>query len=335
MLNARRTVLDEALFEAALEAGAEARPGVAVTGLLEAGGRVAGVETTAGPLRARLVVGADGARSTIARLAGARAYAETPGRRIFLWAYFEEVGGATDVWLGQQGDRAYLASATDGGHYLAAVVEPIDRHAEARAERDRVYDDGIAAWPELRERVAGATRVGQVRVMSRWNGFFRQAAGPGWALVGDAGHFKDPTPGQGIADALRQVETMASAVTGGWEGDASLDAALRGWWKWRDEDAWEMYWLAQDMGPTDSAPILGRELQLRLAGDRELTRRFVRVLNHEVPASKLIDPKLAASMIWSALAHRRGQRGDVLREVRNLAVNEFRRRPPRRAPALR
>jgi 2-polyprenyl-6-methoxyphenol hydroxylase-like FAD-dependent oxidoreductase len=335
MLNARRTVLDEALFEAAKEAGAQTRPGIAVTGLLESCGRVAGVETTGGPIHARLVVGADGARSTVARLAGARTYSETPGRRIFLWAYFEGVGGPTDVWLGQQGDRAYLASATDGGHYLAAVVEPVERHAQARSERDRVYDDGIAAWPELRERVAGATRVGPVRVMSRWTGFFRQATGPGWALVGDAGHFKDPTPGQGIADALRQAEAMASAVTRGWGEDASLDAALREWWKWRDEDAWEMYWLAQDMGPTDAAPILGRELQLRLAGDPELTRRFVRVLNHEVPASKLIDPKLAASMTWSALAHRRGQRRAVLRELRTLAVNEFRRRPPRRAPALR
>jgi 2-polyprenyl-6-methoxyphenol hydroxylase-like FAD-dependent oxidoreductase len=330
MLNARRTVLDEALLETAVQAGVEARQGVSVTGLLESGGRVAGVETTDGPIGARLVVGADGARSTVARLAGARTYAETPGRRIFLWAYFEGVGGPTDVWLGQQGDRAYLASATDGGLYLAAVVEPIERHDEARAERDRVFRDGVAAWPELQERVAGAKMVGPVRAMGRWTGFFREAAGPGWALVGDAGHFKDPTPGQGIADALRQVERMASALTEGWEEDASLDAALRRWWKWRDEDAWEMYWLAQDMGPTDAAPILARELQLRLAEDPELTHRFVRVLNHEIPASKLIDPRLGLSMIWSALAQRRGQRRAVLGEVRELVVNEFRRRPPRR-----
>ncbi len=330
MLNARRIVLDEALLETAVEAGADTRPGVAVTGLLEAGGRVTGVETTGGPIRARLVVGADGARSTVSGLAGARTYAETPGRRIFLWAYFEGVPGEPEVWLGQQGDRAYLASTTDGGFYLAAVVEPIERHAEARSERERVYEDGIAAWPELQERIAGTRRVGPVRAMGRWTGFFRQAAGPGWALIGDAGHFKDPTPGQGIADALRQAETMASAISGTWGEDAALDAALRDWWAWRDRDAWEMYWLAQDMGPTDSAPILARELQLRLADDPELTRRFVRVLNHEIPASKLIPPKLVLPIIGRALAQRRGQRRAVLKELRNLAVNEFRRRPPRR-----
>jgi 2-polyprenyl-6-methoxyphenol hydroxylase-like FAD-dependent oxidoreductase len=329
MLNARRTVLDEALFEAALEAGAEARQGVAVTGLLESGGRITGVETTGGPIRARLVVGADGARSTVSGLAGARTYAETPGRRIFLWGYFEGVPGEPEVWLGQQGDRAYLASTTDGGLYLAAVVEPIERHAEARSERERVYDDGIAAWPELRERIAEAKRVGPVRAMGRWTGFFREAAGPGWALVGDAGHFKDPTPGQGIADALRQAETMAAAIAGAAGDEPALDAALRDWWAWRDRDAWEMYWLAQDMGPTDSAPILTRELQLRLADDPELTSRFVRVLNHDIPASKLIPPKLALPLIGRALVRRRGQRRAVLNEVRELAVNEFRRRPPR------
>jgi hypothetical protein len=89
------------------------------------------------------------------------------------------------------------------------------------------------------------------------------------------------------------------------------------------------------MGPTEIAPILGREMQLRLAGSRELTHRFVRVLNHEIPASKLIPPKIAASMIGGALVRRRGQRRAVLKEVRNLVVNEIRRRPPRRAPSLR
>jgi flavin-dependent dehydrogenase len=48
--------------------------------------------------------------------------------------------------------------------------------------------------------------------MANMRGFFRQSAGPGWVLVGDAGHFKDPTPGQGIADALRQAERLAREI---------------------------------------------------------------------------------------------------------------------------
>src|SRR5262249_30718091 len=120
MLNARRIVLDQILLEAAVEAGAEARTGTAVTGLLDSGGRVAGGETAAGPLRAPLVVGADGARSKVAELVGARTYVERPASRVFLWAYFEGVAGDPRLWLGAQGDRSYLACSTDEGLFLAA-----------------------------------------------------------------------------------------------------------------------------------------------------------------------------------------------------------------------
>ena len=102
--------------------------------------------------------------------------------------------------------------------------------------------------------------------MANMHGFFRESAGPGWALVGDAGHFKDPTPGQGIADALRQCERLADAIEGGLGGGAAaLDAALRDWWRWRDEDAWEMYWFAHDMGAAGPIPPLLLHAQRRMA----------------------------------------------------------------------
>ena len=53
-------------------------------------------------------------------------------------------------------------------------------------------------------------------------GFLRQAFGPGWALVGDAGYFKDPLTAHGITDALRDAELLANAAAGG------ATAALRG-----------------------------------------------------------------------------------------------------------
>jgi len=45
----------------------------------------------------------------------------------------------------------------------------------------------------------GAQRVGKVLGAVRWTGFFRDASGPGWVLVGDAGHHKDPAPDAGSA----------------------------------------------------------------------------------------------------------------------------------------
>src|SRR4051794_15457917 len=138
MLNVRRVTLDAILLAAAAEAGAEVRTGCAVTGLLRDGDgdRVTGVETTQGPLRARLVVGADGARSTVARLAGASEYDRTPAGRAFLWAYFDGAAADADrMWLGKCGDHAFLASPTDGGLFMAAIVPSLSRRDELRADR--------------------------------------------------------------------------------------------------------------------------------------------------------------------------------------------------------
>jgi 2-polyprenyl-6-methoxyphenol hydroxylase-like FAD-dependent oxidoreductase len=330
MLNVRRVTLDAILLEAAAAAGVEVRTRTSVTGLIASDGRVTGVETTAGTLRAPLVVGADGARSTVARLAGAAEYMQTPARRIFTWGYYEGVPGEGTVWLGRVGEHAYLASPTDAGLFLAAVVPPIERWEELRADRERHYDEGLAAWPELREHLGGARRVGPVRMMSRWHGFFRESAGPGWALVGDAGHFKDPTPGQGIADALRQVVELAAAIEKGL-GGGDPDRALRDWWSWRDRDAWEMYWFAQEMALPDRAPLLTGLVEKRMEADPRLVEGMLHVLNHEMTPSELIGPRLAASALAEGLVRERGRRRAILREARTLMGEQIRRRKP---PAL-
>ncbi len=89
----RRPLLDPILASAAAEAGADLRMGTRVTSLLEEQGRVAGVRVTQNgseaTLHARLVVGADGRNSTIARLAGARKYNLTTNERFVYWSFFE------------------------------------------------------------------------------------------------------------------------------------------------------------------------------------------------------------------------------------------------------
>ena len=331
MLNVRRVTLDAILLEAAAAAGVDVRTGTTVNGLIESDGRVAGVETTGGALSAPLVVGADGARSTIARLAGAAEYMQTPARRVFIWGYFGGVPGNRRVWLGRVGENAFLASPTDAGLFLAAVVPPIERWEELRADRNGHYAAGLASWPELRDHLGGAQQVGPVRMMSRWHGFFRESAGPGWALIGDAGHFKDPTPGQGIADALRQAVEMAGAIERALGGGEDPDRVLRDWWSWRDRDAWEMYWFAQEMALPDRAPLLLRLIEKRMEAEPRLVEGMLRVLNHELAPSKLFGPRLAGSALAEGLIKGRGRRRALLREVRDLAAEQMRRRKP---PAL-
>jgi 2-polyprenyl-6-methoxyphenol hydroxylase-like FAD-dependent oxidoreductase len=322
----RRITLDEILVNAAAAAGAAVCTNTAVTGLVADSGRIAGVTTTSGELRAPLVVGADGARSAVAKMVGAREYNRAPNGRVFMWAYYEADPTNGEMWIGKIGDHTYLGMPTDGGLTLIGVCPSIERRDEVRADREAVYEAGLRAWPELHAGVDGTRRDGPVRTMANMRGFFRPSAGPGWALVGDAGHFKDPTPGQGIADALRQAEKLAAAIKRALDGSpGKADQILRDWWRWRDEDAWEMYWLAQDMGAAGPTPPLRREAERRIAADPELTTAMIRVLNHELRPSEAFTPTFALATLAQALRRCRGHRQEVMREARTTAVDELRR----------
>jgi 2-polyprenyl-6-methoxyphenol hydroxylase-like FAD-dependent oxidoreductase len=214
---------------------------------------------------------------------------------------------------------------------LIGVCPSIDRRDEVRADREAVYEAGLRAWPELHARVDGARRDGPVRTMANMHGFFRASAGPGWALVGDAGHFKDPTPGQGIADALRQSEKLAAAISRALDGGhGEPDEVLRDWWRWRDEDAWEMYWFAHDMGAAGPTPPLRREAQRRIAADPDLTTAMVRILNHELRPSEAFTPTFSLTTMAQALRHGRGNRRAIMDEAWTAAGDELRRRRIRR-----
>jgi len=68
------------------------------------------------------------------------------------------------------------------------------------------------ASPELAERVRATGARVKLRAFAGAPGVLRRAAGPGWALVGDAGYFRDPITAHGITDALRDAELLARAV---------------------------------------------------------------------------------------------------------------------------
>jgi 2-polyprenyl-6-methoxyphenol hydroxylase-like FAD-dependent oxidoreductase len=326
----RRVTLDDLLVRAAASAGAEVRTGEKVCGLLRDNGRIEGVETARGALRARLVVGADGRRSTVAALAGAAEYHVAPPGRLFAWAYFE---GAADreprLRLGRLGDLAFLASPTDGGLYMAGVCPSLQDSAAFLAERERRFAEGLRRWPELDALLAGATRVGSIRVMVSWHGYFRSAAGPGWVLLGDAGHFKDPTPAQGISDALRQAEHLADAIEAGLGGGAEIDARLERWSRWRDQDAYEMHWFASDLGAAGLAGPLHVQVIRDLAGERAATEKMLRLLNHELRPSELFTPRMLGGALARVVRERPREVPALARELTGAVRSELGRRRAR------
>jgi flavin-dependent dehydrogenase len=210
-----RPTLDAALMGAACEAGAEVAMGATVTGLLWTGRRVTGVRVRdpggdVAEIAADLVVGADGWGSRVARWAGARTYHRRPARHATYWAYVDNQADDDTLTFVHDGPVRLLSAPVEQGRRLVAL--------SSAQHRGRVTADELAAVVAARAPVHAVVgdQIGDgvaVHAMGVRSTFFRTGAGPGWALVGDAGYFNDPCSGRGISDAFWQAETLAKVLT--------------------------------------------------------------------------------------------------------------------------
>jgi len=217
----RRTVLDRQLVDAARSAGADVRHGVVVTELLFApDGRVTGVTLRDAngshtAICAGIVIGADGRQSTVASFVKARTDVECANAAALVFGYFEN--------LEQDGSHWYFGAncaagviPTNGGHCVFAAVPAERFSATFRGDITGGFLQVLdASGPGLRARVEHGSPIGRLRGFGGTRGFLRQCHGAGWALVGDAGYFKDPLTAHGITDALRDAELLSIAVANG------------------------------------------------------------------------------------------------------------------------
>ena len=218
----RRTRLDTALLDAACAAGVEARFGVDVTEVVaDRTGRVTGVRGRVrggDPLevRAALTVGADGLRSGVARAVRARTTWQGTAASAIVYGYWPDAAATHYEWFYRSGGSAGIIP-TDDGQVCVWAGLPAARFAEERrdglpAVLDRVLAD---VAPEAARLVARGARTEPLRAFPGLPARLRRAAGAGWALVGDAGSFKDPLTAHGITDALRDAELLARAAVQG------------------------------------------------------------------------------------------------------------------------
>jgi geranylgeranyl reductase family protein len=213
----RRLALDEALLDAARDAGAEVREGVGVTGLLREGEAVAGVlAEVAGetrPLRARVTAGADGRRSVVARTLGL--LREHPRmRRFAVRGHWDDVQGLEDVGEMHVGVGGYCGVAPLSPT-LANVAFVLDRSemAPAAGNLEGFYRDSLRRrWPRLAERLWHARLFEAPRAIGPLALVCRAVTAAGAVLVGDAAGFYDPFTGEGVTLALRTAELAAEAI---------------------------------------------------------------------------------------------------------------------------
>jgi 2-polyprenyl-6-methoxyphenol hydroxylase-like FAD-dependent oxidoreductase len=260
MTSITRPVLDRALLEAAVDAGAETRFGEKVTDLLGAGTAADpahGVVLEGGErIEARWVLGADGRVSTVARLLGLEKERPLAGEMAFMFGYWcglpetgqfkiDVIEEGSLIWTPAEDDLSMLVLGVDPSATRGNPTEKQRTFVELLRQFSDWFDP---AWLD------GAEQVGGIRVApeTMLRGFFRQGNGPGWALIGDAGHFKNPSTAQGISDAIEQSLHVAAELT-------SPGESLDGYEAWRTERAQEHYeWsfdFARFADPKTAEPI--------------------------------------------------------------------------------
>jgi len=127
------------------------------------------------------------------------------------------------------------------------------------------------ASPALRERLDAAVEPAGVRTFGGLPGYVRRPWGPGWALVGDAGYWKDPIGAHGLTDALRDAELLAIAVVAAADGRAE-DAAFEEYHRTRDELSLPLFGVVDEIAMMQwtDAEIPGLVLRLSAAMNEEV-----------------------------------------------------------------
>lgn len=240
-LSVRRVSLDAVLVELAQQAGAHVLVGQKVIGLVGAGVEgdpVRGVRLQDGTeLLAPWVLGADGQHSSVAHHLGLERRDERRGEVAMLLGYWRGLPASDWIRLDMHERSALMAAPCEDGLHLLTVAGPAEVTRGTPSDIAQRYHRMLLEFPAvLNPRLLEAAElvspvVGAPETMMR--GYYRSASGPGWALIGDAGHFKHPTTGQGIGDALAQAEHVAQ--------DLLVGGDLADYEQWRAERSDEAY----------------------------------------------------------------------------------------------
>jgi 2-polyprenyl-6-methoxyphenol hydroxylase-like FAD-dependent oxidoreductase len=283
----RRTVLDRILAEAAEAAGAEYRYGWAVAGLRESpNGHVThavlrGVTGGVATVAADVVVGADGMRSKVARLVGARTTYTASHATGSIYGYFPGLPREGYHWHFAHRMAAGVIPTNDEEGCVFVSVPPSRLRGAKGAGLERLFLDVLQrVSPELLFRI-DAHSLPPLRGFAGAPGFLRRSAGPGWALVGDAGYFKDPLTAHGMTDALRDAELLARAILAGRSGPDTMDDALQGYEAARDRASRGLLDVTDRIASLDwDTPevkrlhrVLSREMKAEVAWIREWDRK--------------------------------------------------------------
>ena len=301
----RRIVLDNLLVEAAAQAGVHVREGFSVESLVHEDGVVRGIrghskDGSTVTEKARVVIGADGIHSLVAKEVGAEKYNEVPANEAMYYAYWSDLP-IDEFQLFLRGDRALVALPTHDDLTVVVAAWPMAQFEANKTDLENAYLRSFDADPEFAERLRSARRESKI-AGTRMDNFYRRSYGPGWALAGDAGYHKDACTAQGISDAFHDAESLAEALDDVFSGRRSFDEALAAHQNARDERTLPMYGFTcqfatfQPPSPEEEA-LFGAVYGNQIAMDD-----FMSVIAGTMPVEEFFDPANVGSYFADATA---------------------------------
>jgi flavin-dependent dehydrogenase len=292
-------VLDSLLLEAASEAGAEVRTGAAIDELLFEDGVVVGIRAQGIEERARVVIGADGRNSFVARTVHAPEYEVRPGQTCAYYSYW--AGAQSEgAELYPRDNRMIITGPTNDELQIVVAFWPRDEFKAVRDDVEKSFLEAVSLAPTLAERLAAGERADRFYGIGDLPFYYRKPYGPGWALVGDAGYHKDPITAQGITDAFRDAELLADALDAGFGGELPLDEALGKYERRRNEETRGLYELTYELASLAPPPPEQAALFGALRDNGEQTARFFGVIAGTVRPDEFFAPENVGQILGAA-----------------------------------
>jgi flavin-dependent dehydrogenase len=302
----RRTVLDKILVDAADQAGAEVRERFTVEEVVIEDGTVVGIRghDEGGQSvveRARVVIGADGRNSQIAKAVGPEHYNDKP---MLMWPYYTYWSGlpVDGFQTVARPDRGWAAAPTNDGLTMLVVGWPFAEASAFKGDVEANYLKTLELAPEFAERVRAATREERFFGGASPN-FFRKPFGPGWVLVGDAGYMKDPITAQGISDSFHHAELVTTALDETFAGQRSFGAAMATYQQTRDTQVLPIYEFTTQLATLEAPPPEMQQLLAAVHGNTDAMDDFASITAGTLSPVDFFDPaNIGRIMTAGALA---------------------------------
>jgi len=302
----RRTVLDQLLVDAAVEAGAELRERFSVDEILAADGVVTGIRGhakggTAVTERAQVVIGADGRHSLMAKTVQPEQYDERRSHLAMYYAYWSGLpADGFDTTIRAESRRGWAAVRTHEDLTVVPFGWPVEEFQANRTDIEANFFAAIELAPEFAERVRAATRESKFIGSAELPGYFRKPFGKGWALLGDAGYHKNPITAMGINDAFRDAELVAGALDDAFSGRRTYEEGMSDYQRTRDREVRPVYEFTDDFAQLQLPPPEMQQLLGAMRGNQEAMDGFVSVQANTLPAPEFFEPANIARIMMEA-----------------------------------